>query len=114
MSIRFVSYSADRSSSPLRKIATVVGATILAATTLMFSVVLLVVLAVVIVIGGGYWWWRTRAVRKLMSEQMQHMRDAQAGSADFGTDSFRDADSKGVIIEGEAVRVEESISPRLH
>lgn len=109
MQIKQISYSSSRRSGPLRKLATVVGMVVLGVVALMFSAVLLAVILVVVVFGGAYLWWKTRAVRKMMREMQGRMRQMQEAAASGGeSQPFRGEVYDGEIIEGVAVRVDES------
>jgi len=110
MTIRYLSYSSSRPASPLQKVTAAVGAVAVVAVAIMFSALLLpLVLAVV-----GYLWWRTRHVRRQLREmqaQMAQQQEAYARADQTRQDAFQGETFDGVIIEGEAVRVEET-APR--
>lgn len=59
---------------------------------LMFSVALFAFIALAGIIALGYFWWKTRALRKVMTQQM-----GSPGSVDSG----------GAVFEGEAIIIEE-------
>ncbi|MDD5300234.1 MAG: hypothetical protein PHD65_07045 [Gallionella sp.] len=105
MQIKFISPAPGNSPGLLRKTATVIVALVLAGVALMFSALLLAVILIVVVFGGAYLWWKTRALRKLMKEQM---RDFPPQGATMRSDTFADEVFKGEVIEGEVIRVDES------
>lgn len=61
----------------LGKILAALFATVLLAVGFMFSVVLLALAAVLGVVGLGYFWWKTRAIRRVLREQMAAARHGQ-------------------------------------
>jgi len=69
----------------------------------MFSLVFLAVVAVAGLIFWVYFWWKTRAIRAQIEQQMR--AQAQYRAADASTTAPADGD----VIEGEAVRLEESV-----
>lgn len=75
----------------LGKILAALFATVLLAIGFLFSVVLLAIAAVLAIVGLGYFWWKTRAIRRVLREQMAAARH------DLST-----------VIEGEATVVRES------
>lgn len=77
----------------------------LAGVALMFSAVLLTVLLIMLVIGGSIFWWKTRELRKQMKQHRQNFPPS-SGATKY-SDIFADAELKGQVIEGEAVRVDE-------
>lgn len=125
--MRYISYSSSNGSGPLQKVAAVVGTVAVAAALLVFSSVFLAVLAVVAVVGGAVVWWKTRHVRKIMREMRASMKRArgefeggdwqgpwgaqgpfgQAAQSGQSGQYAREERYEGVIIEGEAVRVDE-------
>lgn len=90
---------------PLRKALVMLLAGLFAALLLAFSAVFFVVALIAGGIIWGWFWWKTRALRK----QMQAFSE-QAPQA--GSEMFRGETFSGEIIEGEAVRVDESVSDR--
>lgn len=122
--MKYISYSSSGSSGLLQKVAAGVAAVAMAVALLVFSSVILAVLAVIVVVGGIYMWWKTRHVRRAMREMQENVARARAAYDNGGDNAFR-ADPfgqasprqgsyaqeeryEGVIIEGEAVHVEES------
>ena len=87
----------------LRKMATAIAMAVLAGVALMFSAILLAVILIVVVFGGAYLWWKTRALRKLMKEQM---RGFSPHGADTRGDAFAGEVLKGEVIEGEVIEGE--------
>lgn len=75
----------------LGKILATLFATVLLAVGFMFSVVLLAIAAVLGIVGLGYFWWKTRAIRRVLREQMASAQHDQ-----------------NTVIEGEATVVRES------
>ena len=104
MQIKFISPASGNSPGLLRKTATVIAALALAGVALMFSAILLAVVLIVVVFGGAYLWWKTRALRKLMKEQM---RGFPPHGATMRSDTFAAEVFKGEVIEGEVIRVDE-------
>lgn len=100
MQIKFISPALGNSPGLLRKTATVIVALVLAGVALMFSAILLAAILIVVVFGGAYLWWKTRALRKLMREQM---RDFPPQGATMRSDAFADE-----VFKGEVIRVDES------
>lgn len=104
-----ISSSSSRRPGLLRKLVTLVGMVALGIVALMFSAVLLAVILVVVVFGGAYLWWKTRAVRRVMREMQDRMRQMQEAAASAGeSQPFHGKVYEGEIIEGVAVRVQES------
>lgn len=77
----------------------------LAGVALMFSAVILTVLLIMLVIGGSIFWWKTRELRKQMKQHMQNFPPLSGATKQ--SNIFADAELKGQVIEGEAVRVDE-------
>lgn len=75
----------------LGKIFATLFAAVLLAVGFMFSVVLLAIAAVLAIVGLGYFWWKTRAIRRVLREQMAAARH-----------------DRSTVIEGEATVVRES------
>jgi len=65
---------------------------------------LLTAILIIAVFGGAYLWWKTRALRKLMKEQM---RGFPPHGATMRNDAFVGEVFKGEVIEGEVIRVDE-------
>ena len=107
MQIKFISPAPGNSPGLLRKTATVVAALVLAGVALMFSAILLTAILIIVVFGGAYLWWKTRALRKLMKEQM---RGFSPQDATVRSDAFAGEVFKGEVIEGEVIRVDESLA----
>ncbi|MDP4029750.1 MAG: hypothetical protein Q8P42_12410 [Gallionella sp.] len=103
MQIKFISPASGNSPGLLRKTAAVITMVVLAGVALMFSAILLAVILIVVVFGGAYLWWKTRALRKLMKEQM---RDFPPQGATMRGDAFAGEVFKGEVIEGEAIEGE--------
>jgi len=83
-------------------LALIVGAVLLV-LGFMFSVVILAILAVVLLVGGAWFWWKTRALRRVLREEMAHvMQEASRRAAQDR------APASGEVIDGEASVVEES------
>lgn len=113
MQIKFIPPSPARSPGPLRKLLTLVGMVALGVVAVMFSAVLLAVILVVVVFGGAFLWWKTRAVRKQFGEMRAQMRQMQEAAAVADEpQAFRGEVYEGEIIEGVAVRVDESDARR--
>ena len=131
--MRYISYSSSSSSGPLQKAGAILATVAVAATVLLFSSVFFAVLLVALAVGGIVLWWKTRHMRRLMREMQAGMnrareayhngsmgqnggfrqgpfaggQGANAGPA-AGEGAFsREEGFRGVIIEGEAVRVDE-------
>ena len=102
MQIKFISHASGHPPSLLRKAGTIVVATALAGVALMFSAGLLSVVLCVGTVAFTYLWWKTRALRRQMRERM---RDFPPPGANAEREAFR-----GEVYEGEAVRLEESVS----
>ena len=51
-------------------------------------------------IAGAYFWWKTRDLRK-------QMREFPPGGVEIEAESFEEEASRGRVIEGEAVRVDD-------
>ena len=95
MKTRYLIYSSQKPGL-LRKAAAIVAFTATAAIALMFSAVLLALLLCAGIAAGIYLWWKTRALRR----QMREMQVAEMESCAM------QEDDAGVVIEGEAVRVD--------
>ncbi len=121
--MKYISYTSSSASGPLQKIIGAVAAVAIAGALLVFSSVFLVLLVLAVAIGGIWLWWKTRHVRRMMREmqgQMDRAREAfenrgfqedpSTRKGPFGQQGpFNPAaQSGGVIIEGEAVRVDEA------
>jgi membrane protein implicated in regulation of membrane protease activity len=76
----------------LKNILALITGTVVLILGFVFSLVLFAVLISLGLLAWGFWWWKTRALRKAMQEQ-----HGQRGTA-----------TAGVVIEGEAVVVEEA------
>lgn len=89
--------------------AAVIAMVALTGVALMFSAILLAVILIVVVFGGAYLWWKTRALRKLMKEQMRDFppHGATMRSDAFAGEVFKGEVFKGEVIEGEVIRVDE-------
>ncbi len=120
--MKYIAYSSSGSSGPLQKAAAIVVTVAVAAVMLVFSSVFLALLLLAAVVGGAWLWWKTRHVRRMMREMQGHMNQAREafegrapGQGPFGQQGpfsgqaqpARDPEFQGVIIEGEAVRVDE-------
>ncbi len=135
--MKYIAYTSTRSPGLLQKAAALVVTVAVAAVVLVFSSVFLAVLAVAAIVGGAWVWWQTRHVRKIVREMRASMKRARGeyGRGPFGPGSFgqgpfqgpfggqagepaqsaspaREARYEGVVIEGEAVRVDEHGSGR--
>lgn len=113
--MKYISYASSGSAGLLQKAAVAVVAVAMAAAVVVFSSVILAVLAVATAVGLVFLWWKTRHVRRAMREMQASMARAQT-SFEHGGDSrqgpiSREEKFEGVIIEGEAVRVEEPVRP---
>ncbi len=93
METRHIAYTSGKPGL-LRKSATIAVFAVTAVAAVMFSAVLLAFLLFIGVIAGLYLWWKTRGVRRQMQEFRMPEKD------DFGVHE------EGVVIEGEAVRVD--------
>ena|ERR1017187_9106817 len=96
MQIKYISHSSSRPPSLLQKTGAIVATAALAGVALMFSAVLLTLVVSVGAVAFAYLWWKTRALRK-------QMRNFPSPGATMETEVF-----EGEVIEGEAVRVDES------
>lgn len=125
--MKYIAYSSSSSSGPLQKVAGAIAAVAIAGVLLVFSSVFLAVFAVVAIIGGAVVWWKTRHLRKIIREMRASMKrargeyDGAVGQGPFGPAGpsaqsaqsaqsgqyAREARYEGVVIEGEAVRVDE-------
>lgn len=105
--MKTISYTSTRSPSLLRKTVAVIMTIALAVVALMFSAVILTVLLIMLVIGGSIFWWKTRELRKQMKQHRQNFPPPRG--ATHQSDIFADAEIKGQVIEGEAVRVDEPV-----
>ena len=106
MQIKFISPASGNPPGLLRKTAAVITMVVLAGVALMFSAILLTAILIIAVFGGAYLWWKTRALRKLMKEQMRGF--PPHGGATMRSDAFAGEVFKGEVIEGEVIRVDES------
>lgn len=88
----------------LQKSFAIVGAVVLAGLALMFSAVLLVFLVIAGALAAALLWWKTRELRK----QMQQAKGFPPPGAAMEDDLFRGEMAGGRVIEGEAVRVEDT------
>ena len=95
METRYLVYGSQKPGL-LRKTAAIVAFAAMAAIALMFSAVLLALLLFIGAIAGIYLWWKTRDLRR----QMREMQVAEMESCAM------QEDDAGVVIEGEAVRVD--------
>lgn len=95
MKTRYLVYSSQKPGL-LRKTAAIAVLTVTAVAAVMFSAVLLALLLCAAIVAGIYLWWKTRALRR-------QMREMQA--AEMETCSMQE-DDEGIVIEGEAVRVD--------
>lgn len=95
--------SAVRPPGLLRKTTAIMTTIALAGVALMFSAILLTSILIIAAIGGIYVWWKTRELRR----QMRDFHPFPENKT-FRSDVFaREAVSEKVI-EGEAIRVDES------
>lgn len=117
--MRYISYTSSSTSGTLQKVAAIMSAVIVAGVTLVFSSVFLAVFVIAAAIGGLALWWKTRHVRRMMREmqdKMNRAREAAAGQASqdpFASDGqfAREEAGQGVVIDGEAVRVDDERDP---
>jgi hypothetical protein len=131
--MRYIAYTSSASRGLLPKVAAAVVSIAVFAGLIVFSSVFLAVLLLLAAIGGSVVWWKTRHVRRMMREmqgQMNRAREAFENGAANGQGPFgaqgpfarqgpftaprraeaqysREEEYEGVIIEGEAVRVDE-------
>lgn len=82
-----------------------IGAATLAAL-LMASLVLFAVVAIAGVGVGIYFWWKTRALRKVLREEMR--KAAEAG-VNAPPSAAGEPPMQGEVIDGEAVRVPDEV-----
>ena len=82
-----------------------IGAATLAAL-LMASLVLFVVVAVVGVGVGIYFWWKTRALRKVLRDEMRKAAEAGVNAPHAAAS---EPPMQGEVIDGEAVRVPDDV-----
>jgi membrane protein implicated in regulation of membrane protease activity len=83
-------YLSRSKAGPLGKLLALVGGVVLLLAGLLLSAVIFVVIAVAGISAWGYFWWKTRKLRKAMQEHQ----------------------SGGVVIEGEAIIVDDPVSIR--
>jgi O-antigen/teichoic acid export membrane protein len=93
MQMKYEFLAPPNSSSPLRKLVTLIMTAVLAGLVLMFSAVLLVIIMIVGTVVWGYLWWKTRELRK-------RMRDFHARAMEREEMASNDA-----VFEGEVIRV---------
>jgi hypothetical protein len=120
--MRYISNTPSGSSGPLQKVGAILATVAVAATVLLFSSVFFAVLLVALAIGGVVLWWKTRHMRRMMRELQAGMNRAREAyqNGGMGQDGglgqgpspregafSREESFRGVIIEGEAVRVDE-------
>lgn len=96
MQMKYLPHSSSRPPSLLRKTGAIVATTALAGVALMFSAVLLTLVLSVGAVAFAYLWWKTRDLRK-------QMRNLPPRGAAMEAEVF-----EGEVIEGKAVRVDES------
>lgn len=96
MQIKYISNSSSRPPGLLRKTGAIVATAALAGVALMFSAVLLALVLSIGAVAFTYLWWKTRELRK-------QMRNFPPRGTTVETEVF-----EGEVIEGEAVRVDES------
>jgi hypothetical protein len=98
MQMKYLSQPTTKHPGPLRKIAALIVTTAVIALVLMFSAVLFAIILIAGTAAFAYLWWKTRELRK----QMRNFppRDEMMGSV-----VKEDEVIKGVVIEGEAIRV---------
>lgn len=106
MQMKYIDYASNRPPSLLRKTVATVMTIALAGVALMFSAVLLTVIPLMLVIGGSIFWWKTRELRKQMKQHLQNYPPPNGATRQ--SNIFADAKLKGQVIEGEAIRVDES------
>lgn len=82
-----------------------IGAATLAAL-LMASLVLFAVVAVVGAGVGIYFWWKTRALRRVLRDEMRKAAEAGVNAAQATAD---EPPRQGEVIDGEAVRVPDEV-----
>lgn len=95
MQIRFLASSAD-SGSLLRRLAAFGVTALLVLSALTFSLLLLAIVLVAGTMAWGYLWWQTRALRKQLRGAAPRAARTRA----------QDAAQDGMVIEGEATRVD--------
>jgi ABC-type transport system involved in cytochrome bd biosynthesis fused ATPase/permease subunit len=105
--MKHIAYTSTRPPSLLRKTVAAAMTIALADVALMFSAVILTILLLMLVIGGSIFWWKTRELRKQMKQHMHNF--PPPSGANKQSDIFADAELKGQVIEGEAVRVDEAV-----
>lgn len=130
--MRYIAYTSSTSPGLLPKVAGAIVTLAVFAGLIVFSSVFLAVLLLAAAIGGIVLWWKTRHVRRMMREMQANMNRAResfenggfapgengagpfAGGQRASEGSFAEAETfsheehhHGVIIEGEAVRVDE-------
>lgn len=96
MQMKYLPRSSARPPSLLRKAGAIIATTALAGVVLMFSAVLLAFLLCVGAVAFAYLWWKTRELRK-------QIRNSPPRASTMEHEVF-----EGEIIEGEAVRVDET------
>jgi len=114
--MRYISYSTSTRSSPLQKVLAIIVTVVLVTLGIMFSAVLLSIVLFVVVIGGLVLLWKTRGIRKQMRQMQENMQatmqETRTHSANPAGGVFKDDVSErevyeGIVIEGEATRVDE-------
>lgn len=107
MNISFKSGGGAPSGNLLARVCATLVSLLLLGAALMFSAVFFVVLAVVGVCAWGYLWWKMRAIKKQMRTKMEEQA-AFWQKATSQTGEAAEGGSEGAIIEGEAIRVDET------
>jgi hypothetical protein len=106
MQMKYLSDTTVKPPSLLQKAGAIVATAALAGVALMFSAVLLALVLSMGAVASAYLWWKTRELRK-------QMRDLPPHGATIQGEIFAGEELKGQVIEGEAVRVDESHDGRL-
>lgn len=93
--------SSRQPKGPFAQALTLIIGVIVLGLSLMFSLVVFAVIAVLGLVVGVYFWWKTRAIRTQLRQQMQEPMRGQGGPR-------TEVPEPGDVIEGEAVRVDET------
>ncbi|MGA7596039.1 MAG: hypothetical protein WCA64_12675 [Gallionella sp.] len=96
--MKYLPHTSANFPGALRNLAAAVATAAILGLALMFSAVLVAVIVVAAMLGWAYLWWKTRELRKLM-------RNYPPGSVAMEREAAGKDETRGEVIEGEAVRV---------
>lgn len=102
MRISFNTLGQAQKQSLAARVAGAVFGVVVFGAALMFSVVFFALIALAALVFGGYFWWKTRALRRAARE-----RTRTGGEAPESDTPGQAGRGESLIIEGEAVRVDE-------